>query len=417
MSEAANERGVAARADPEGAALAAAMRASLDGMAILDAEGRYIFLNEAHARVYGYERPEDLIGKPWTTLYSAGELVRFEREIMPAFWKAGRWRGEAMGRRSDGSTFPQEVSLTALEGGGLVCVVRDTSERHRSEETLHQLVRFNDEIISSAGVGISVYDRGLRHLVWNPFMEALHGLRAGQVLGRHVLELFPEARETGVFELLQRALEGETVTSRDLPFRSPLSGRRGWLAGTYTPHRNARGELIGVVGVIRDVTEMRAAEAALRESEERYRRLVELSPDAIAVHTEGRIVFVNSAALRLVGASGPEALVGRSALELVHPDYRPLVEGRIQTLAAGQEAPLVEERFLRLDGTPVDVEVAAMPFSHGGQPAVQVVIRDISERKRAQRLQEALYRISEATAAFLNMDAFYAALHGIVGQL
>jgi diguanylate cyclase (GGDEF)-like protein/PAS domain S-box-containing protein len=417
MSEAPSGRSADARADREGEALAAAMRASLDGMAILDGEGRYVFLNEAHARVYGYERPEELIGKPWKILYSAGELARFEREVMPAFWKAGRWRGEAMGTRSDGSRFPQEVSLTALDGGGLVCVVRDISERHRSEEMLHQLVRFNDEIISSAGVGISVYDRALRHLVWNPFLEELHGLRAGQVLGRHVLELFPEARETGVFALLERALAGETVSSRDLPFHAPRTGRKGWLAGTYTPHRNARGELIGVVGIVRDVTDVKQAEAALRESEERYRRLVELSPDAIAVHAAGRIVFANSAALRLVGAADPQALIGRSALELVHPEYRPLVQARIRRLASGQEAPLVEEKFLRLDGTPVDVEVAAMPFSHEGRPAVQVVIRDIGERKRAQRLQEALYRISEATATFLNMEAFYAALHGIVGQL
>jgi diguanylate cyclase (GGDEF)-like protein/PAS domain S-box-containing protein len=401
----------------EGVALVAALRASLDGMAILDAQGALVLLNEAHARVHGYRSAEELLGQSWRSLYSGAELERFDQVVMPQLRTSGRWKGEAVGTRRDGTSFPQEVSLTSLDDGGVACVVRDISERHRSADTLHQLIRFNDEIISSAGVGIVVFDRGLRYLVWNPFMEALTGMRAGQVLGRHVLELFPQTRESGANELLLQALAGATVRTPDTQFSLPPTHRQGWISATYTPHRNARGEIIGVVGAVRDITQRKAAEQALRESEERYRRLVELSPDAIAVHCEGRLVFLNSAAVRLLGAPSADALIGQPALELVHPDYRPLVEERMRRTSAGHEAPLVEEKFLRLDGSSVDVEVAAMPFSHAGQPAVQVVVRDIGDRKRAQRLQDALFRISEATATFVDMTAFHAALHGIVGQL
>ncbi len=118
---------------------AAATKASLDGMAILDESGRFIYLNEAHARLYGYASPADLIGKTWKSLYEGAELERFEKDIMPVFWKAGQWHGEAVGRRQDGTTFPQEVSLTAIEDGGLVCVVRDITQRRQAETEHHRL--------------------------------------------------------------------------------------------------------------------------------------------------------------------------------------------------------------------------------------------------------------------------------------
>jgi diguanylate cyclase (GGDEF)-like protein/PAS domain S-box-containing protein len=117
----------------------AAIRAAMDGVAILDAAQLYTFLNDAHARIYGYEDPGDLIGRSWRELYDEDEVRRFEDDVMPAFRQAGRWRGEAVGRRRDGSRFPQEVSLTALGGGGLVCVVRDITDRKETEERITAL--------------------------------------------------------------------------------------------------------------------------------------------------------------------------------------------------------------------------------------------------------------------------------------
>ncbi|MCI4354819.1 MAG: PAS domain-containing protein, partial [Thermoplasmata archaeon] len=125
-----------------------AMAAAMDGMAILDPRGNYSFLNEAHARIYGYDSPAELIGRSWKTLYDGDELRRFEAEIMPAFWRAGRWRGEARGRRKNGTTFPQDISLDAIQGGGLVCVVRDISERKRSEKLQSALYRIAETTTS-----------------------------------------------------------------------------------------------------------------------------------------------------------------------------------------------------------------------------------------------------------------------------
>jgi len=124
-----------------------------------------------------------------------------------------------------------------------------------------------ETVFSSVGEGIVVYDRELRYQVWSPFMERLTGLSDAHVLGRRAVEVFPILVDQGVDKLLHRALEGESVRSADRPFRDPSSGAKGWLVGRYWPHRNSAGEIIGVVGLIRDISERKRAEQALTFSE------------------------------------------------------------------------------------------------------------------------------------------------------
>ncbi len=137
----------------------------------------------------------------------------------------------------------------------------------------------------------------------------------------------------------------------------------------------------------------RQAEEELKESEERYRSLVELSPDAIAVQMKGKILYVNEAAVKLHGAASAQELIGRAVSDFIHPDYREVVLERSRRIREkGERVGLIEEKFIRLDGQPVDVEVAAAPISYEGEQAVQVVFRNIIERKRAE---EALHQSEE----------------------
>jgi len=115
-----------------------AMDAAIDGMAILNAEGEYVYLNKAHAKVYGYENAGELIGKSWRILYDSDVIQYFDQEIMPEFSRKGDWHGETIGTKKNGSKFPQELSLTAMANGGLICVVRDITERKKAEEDLKQ---------------------------------------------------------------------------------------------------------------------------------------------------------------------------------------------------------------------------------------------------------------------------------------
>lgn len=139
------------------------------------------------------------------------------------------------------------------------------------------------------------------------------------------------------------------------------------------------------------------AQETLRESEQRYRQLVEICPDAIFIHCGGQFVFLNSATVKLYGATSPEELIGRPVLERVHPDCREIVKERIRQLTEeGAQAEWMEQKLLRFDGTVIDVEVAATPFTYQERPAAQVVVRDISDRKKAEvELRKALEKERE----------------------
>ncbi|MFP4200593.1 MAG: two-component system sensor histidine kinase NtrB, partial [Clostridia bacterium] len=125
------------------------------------------------------------------------------------------------------------------------------------------------------------------------------------------------------------------------------------------------------------------------ESERRFRNLVQGAPDAIYVQSGGRFVFVNDQAVELFGAETPEDLLGTAVLDRMHADYREVEKERIRRL--NEElvpAPLLEEIYLRMDGTPVPVEVSAVPTVYAGEPGAVVFVRDVSERKRLEQTQK-----------------------------
>lgn len=136
---------------------------------------------------------------------------------------------------------------------------------------------------------------------------------------------------------------------------------------------------------VTDVTAERTAVAALEESEERYRQLVESSPDSITIHQKGRLIFVNPAGARLFGVSSPDELIGRRVLDFIHPDQHVLLRTTEPTVkAGGGNTPFFEFRALREDGTEFDVEGVSLEFTYSGEPATLGIIRDITLRKLAQ---------------------------------
>jgi PAS domain S-box-containing protein len=256
----------------------------------------------------------------------------------------------------------------------LVKVARLT-ERHRAEKHYREIVEQAADIIytrTMEGHITSINEAGARFF----------GRKPSELVGAHLSELI------GV-DLAAADIQA-TRSTPDSPLRSTqrISDSRGtprYLEGIVTVERDARYKPIRVRAVVRDITEQRTTEQSLTESEHRYRQLVELSPEAIVVRAGGRFVYVNPAAQRLWGASCPEDLLDKPIQDLVHPDYHELAEERIRLIEnESRPSPPSEEKFLTLDGRIIDVEVRGIPFTFNGERAVQLVVADVTERKRAE---------------------------------
>ncbi len=156
----------------------------------------------------------------------------------------------------------------------------------------------------------------------------------------------------------------------------------------------------------RDITERKEIEKALKESENRYRQLVELSPDAIIVHTKGKIVYANDSCLQLFGAKNPEDLMNKSITELMLPDYIDIArtQAKVGSKKRNSGSFLREQKFLRLDGSRIDVEITTNPIVYKNEKSIQIVIRDITERKIVE--EELRKRQSEVITLLDSLPAF-----------
>jgi diguanylate cyclase (GGDEF)-like protein/PAS domain S-box-containing protein len=377
----------------------------------------FLEVNEAAVQHYGYSRDEFLRMR-------ISDLRQESPAPDPISEAASRGVDEHSGewkhRRKDGRVIDVQVVSHALDFAGhraALVQAQDVTERKRAVEALRLSEEKHRAILEGMDEGYYEVDLSGRLTFFNDSLcralgyarEELEGGSGRRLVdsedGQELSTSFRQVLSTG--RLVKNA-EFEVVGK---------DGTRRAVQASVALMRDAAGQPEGFRGVIIDVTERRQAEAALRESEERYRRLVEMSPDGIAIHSEGKVVFANPSALRTMGAARPEDLIGRDVLSLVHPDFHSVLRQRHASLGDGAPVPFLDEKLIRLDGTVVEVEGQAMPFAYDGLPAVQVVMRDISARKRAERLQRALYRIAEISSSVQDMQGFYASIHQIVGEL
>jgi PAS domain S-box-containing protein len=178
---------------------------------------------------------------------------------------------------------------------------------------------------------------------------------------------------------LRRSLMAPVLEKKEMVrFMDERAGR--WYDTVAYPILNETGEVRKIAIIARDITEQKTFETRLRESEQMYKRLLEQTFDAIAIHKEGKIAFVNVRAAKILGAARPEDLIGKSIFEFIHPDSHKDLEDRIQQLTGDQGTPVpgITEKFIRTDGSTISVEVLVISFDDNGTPAFRVAFREIS---------------------------------------
>ena len=218
----------------------------------------------------------------------------------------------------------------------------------------------------------------------NPAGELISGYPRATLKGMHFAQLLdPDDIQHGT-SLFVRVCKGETVAHENLRIRN-AAGETIHLGVSAFP-KMLEGKMVGLVGIGRDITRRVREREELRVSRQRYKSLIDSSPNAIVVHIDRRIIFVNGAACDLVGAQGPEDLVGREVMDFIPEEDREVVRARIREILEHGSAPVVEERLIALDGSLRHVEIGAACISFEDRPAIQLVIRDVSDIRRSESL-------------------------------
>lgn len=253
-----------------------AMEAAVNGIAVLDGSGTYTYANEAHARVYGYDDAAELVGRRiWTDMYAEDQLALFDRQVMAEISRHGHWRGEAIGRKKDGSTFPQELSISILGGGGFVCIVQDITKRREAEQEIRRLnqdlegrvrertAQLRDSetrlraLFAAMSDVILVLDSEGRYLEIAPTNPSLLYKPPEEVIGRTLHEIFPREKADAFLSGIRTALKNRQTTS--IEYSLPIQGQEVWFDGTISPMQEG-----SVLFVARDITERKGAEEDLK---------------------------------------------------------------------------------------------------------------------------------------------------------
>ena len=258
-------------------------------------------------------------------------------------------------------------------------------------------------IIQSAMDAIITVDERQDIVIFNPAAEEMFGCAASDVLGTPLDQFIP-SRFRGAHGGYIDNFGATGVTRRRMGAQAEIVGLRA--NGEEFPleasisQLSAGGKKLFSV-ILRDITRRKRDELALRESAERYQRLVELVPDAIWIEREERIAFANRACVQLLGADSVVQVLGRSPMQFIHVDFHSLAAERRKILGKGLEAvPRVEKRIIRLDGEVRDVEIAEAPFPDEGTTAIFAVLRDITERKRSENeMAESREQLSRLSAS------------------
>jgi two-component system cell cycle sensor histidine kinase/response regulator CckA len=393
-----------------------ALDASGDGVALLEADGTVTWANAALARMHGAPSTRELPGRPWTDGYPAGEVAALAARCEEVARSGGSWRGEVRALRAgaDGETveFPQEVTLTALAGGGLALVARDLSAPRAAGDALRQSEEHFRFLIDSSADMISVLDETGRITYASPSFQRVLQVPPASLLGRSTLELIHRDDRPAAEEALAGALQHPgTMRQAEIRFRH-MNG--SWHTCELTGLARLTPEGARVVVNARDLSERRRAAAALRASEERFRILVDAVQDyaILLLDPEGFVVSWNSGAERIKGYPAEEVL-GRH-FSIFYPPDEAAAGTPARTLAQTAREGRVEAEgwTVRRDGSQVwmNLVFTALRDEAGRLLGFAEIARDLSERRAAEeavRQSEARLAgiVSSAMDAIISVDA------------
>ena len=346
-----------------------------DLIIVQDTEGRYIYFNFTARYGVPMETATGLTPYDFLDRASADHIVERVKTIAktgqtmheetPVIWNSQKlWFSDSLSPIKDANG-----TVT-----GVVTISQNITERKRAEIALQESEATARALINAPTDSVLLIDNQGMILALNEIAASRFGKRGDELVGTMSYDLLPKE-----IAQMRRTLMAPVLEKKEMVrFMDERAGR--WYDTVAYPILNETGEVKKIAIIARDITEQKTFETQLLESEQMYKRLLEQTFDAIAIHKEGKIGFLNDKAAKILGAARPEDLIGKSIFEFIHPDSRNDLEDRVQKLTGdqGTPVPVITEKFIRTDGSTVTVEVLAISFDDNGTPAFRVAFREIS---------------------------------------
>lgn len=360
----------------------------------------------------------DVIGGQFNT----SEIKNFLIKIFHQSFRSQTFKLESHFKQLRGKTMELKGRLISSSQGTQLILIAfgDLTEKKRFTEELKHEKEFSRQVIDKSIDGILAFDLNYRLTLWNPGMERIFGLGEKEVLGKYVYEVVHFSKEKKRDKFFFNPHSGRKVIHRERPYFVAKTGSYGFFEANYSPLKDASGQLIGGLGVIKDITEhkmtedkRRRTEDALKGSENKYRDLYESSRDGIVrTDIKGRILECNRSYAEMLGYSKKE--IKKLTYRILTPLKWHKMEEKIaknQIIKRGY-SDIYEKEYIKKDGTvfPVSLRVWLVKNNQGKPEGIWGIVRDITEHKRideALRESEAKFRsvMHSAHDAIISTDS------------
>lgn len=361
------------------------LRTYLDAMQDLvflkDERSRFLMVNRSFKEYSGLEE-RDIIGKTDADYYPpeiAGSFMESDRKVVEG---KSTVTGEiTLGNRCfEWRKFPVNLGEDRTGIGGCV---RDITEHKRAEAALRESEAKFRALADHIPVGVVLHENGRLCYIGAHVATMLGYHDTERFIGSSVLDFVHEDDRPRLVEIMKRRSSGELVPpSYEIRLiRKDGSSMDALVHSALMVDDSVRKVTLTVFS---DITERKAAEAALRESEAKFRALADTIPVGILIHHNGIVQYGGQEACRMMGYDHPDEYIGRSILEFIHSEDRERVADITRRRIAGVDAPIqYEARLVRKDGSVMDVLISAMMIEYGGRRCTQAAFMDITEHKKA----------------------------------
>ncbi|WP_052350629.1 PAS domain S-box protein [Paenibacillus gorillae] len=278
-----------------------------------------------------------------------------------------------------------DIHVTAIplvnEGDlyGIFCLIQDITESNKERAAQVEREERLKAVFHSTSAAMFILDLDGHVADINAAFEETYGWKRDEMIGKP-LPIIPQAFETRHQERVEQGRRGECCRGFET-IGLKKDGTCIEVSSSFSPLRNENGEIIGIVGMTKDISVQNKLERSWKESEERYRKLVELSPEGIMVHREGEVLYANLSAMNYSKEFNPQ---GVSLYSFIPEEQHEMIRQRVNELKKGNLLPYMAIEVMRRDGQTIFIDTNSISITHEGQPAILTMFRDITQRSKVE---------------------------------